>query len=591
MTTILRVLCCLPLAAGLFAHPMGNFSVNHYSRLDVTSIGVHLTYVLDLAEIPTVELFQEWQISDKNAGEFQAKAAAQAASLLANVIVDTDGHRIQPRLGRVTASLFEGAGGMPTAHIVINADLRAGPGRVSYEDRNYADRTGWKEIVIRGGDGVSLISATRTDADLSHELTIYPADLSLAPPQDLRASVSWAIASLPPEAPAIAAPKRAIPASQQPAALERVVLPATVYQPVSRPFTPPQQGSGAVKAGDFLSRMLRDKRFGIGSILLGLLVAFGLGAMHALSPGHGKTIVAAYLIGSRGTLKHALFLGSTVTFTHTVSVFLLGLGVLLFQQYVVPERAIPVIGAISGISIICVGAWLLYKRSIALIESGASADHPHYAGEQHHHDHEHHQGHERHNSIQESLGSSRGFRPTSADAGVAVLDVHQAHSHAHDHADMHTHSEVSGQVEEQQHPHSHGHNEAFVHTHRHDGHTHAHVVPEGPMALGGLVALGVSGGMVPCPSALILLLSAIALGHTALGLMLLLAFSAGLAMVLMAIGALVLYAKHMLPDARLAQRHPFFRLVPVFSAVVVVVMGLLMTMTALGLIQPVRYFS
>src|SRR5271167_4842725 len=108
-------------------------------------------------------------------------------------------------------------------------------------------------------------------------------------------------------------------------------------------------------------------------MLLGALAAFGLGALHALSPGHGKTIVAAYLVGSRGTLKHALFLGFMVTFTHTISVFLLGLGVLFFQKYVIPEQIIPVLGAVSGLSIVSIGGWLLYQRTKVLMGSPAPA--------------------------------------------------------------------------------------------------------------------------------------------------------------------------------------------------------------------------
>ena len=151
--------------------------------------------------------------------------------------------------------------------------------------------------------------------------------------------------------------------------------------------------------------------------------------------------------------------------------------------------------------------------------------------------------------------------------------VHEPHSHTagHDHA----HHAV-----EEHHP--------FVHTHTHDGHTHSHAMPESGLTFGGLIALGASGGLVPCPSALILLLSAIALGQTALGLGLLAAFSLGLAVVLMGIGALVLFAKHLLPAHESARSHPLFRLVPVFSSVVVIVLGLLMTLAALGWIQPMR---
>ena len=263
--------------------------------------------------------------------------------------------------------------------------------------------------------------------------------------------------------------------------------------------------------------------------------------MHALAPGHGKTIVAAYLVGSRGTLKHALFLGSMVTFTHTVSVFLLGLGVLFFQQYVVPERVIPVLGAISGGSIVFIGANLLYRRLRVLTGDTGSGVHNH-----HHYNFDH------------------AHDPEQLDPEMRFLPEGYSHD-----------QNLSSRG-------------GFAHTHTHDGQTHTHLVPDQRISLGSLVALGASGGLVPCPSALILLLSAIALGRTAFGLMLLVAFSLGLAIVLMGIGAMVLYARQLLPEGSDIRSRPFFRLVPVFSAVVVMILGVLMTMTSLGWITPGR---
>jgi ABC-type nickel/cobalt efflux system permease component RcnA len=244
--------------------------------------------------------------------------------------------------------------------------------------------------------------------------------------------------------------------------------------------------------------------------------------MHALSPGHGKTIVAAYLVGSRGTVKHAIFLGGMVTFTHTISVFFLGLTTLFLSQYVLPEKIFPVLGAISGLSIVWIGGLMLYKRARRL---------------RHAHDHDHDHGHD------------------------------NDHPHRHDH----------------DHDHAHGHH----HDHEHGPHTHSHV-PEGDITLGSLIALGASGGLVPCPSALVLLLSSIALGRVGLGLLLLIAFSSGLAVVLMGIGVLVLYAKHFLPDSQKTAAHPAFRIIPVVSAALIVCIGLLMTGVSLGWIQPNR---
>jgi nickel/cobalt transporter (NicO) family protein len=251
-------------------------------------------------------------------------------------------------------------------------------------------------------------------------------------------------------------------------------------------------------------------------------VAFGLGAIHALSPGHGKTIVAAYLVGTRGTPAHAVFLGAMVTFTHTISVFLLGFITLFLSRFVLPEKIYPVLGVISGVSIVWIGAILLWKR-IEAVRGHAAHEH----GQMHHHAH-----------------------------------VHEHHHHNHEH-EYHHHGPL-------------------VHDHG-DGHLHSHLPDE--VSLGSLIALGASGGLVPCPSAMVVLLSAIALGRVGLGLILLVAFSLGLAGVLMAIGLVVLYAKHLLPDSKKSAAHPAFRLIPVFSAGVIVCIGIIMTAASLGVIR------
>src|SRR5580692_9451088 len=134
---------------------------------------------------------------------------------------------------------------------------------------------------------------------------------------------------------------------------------------------------------DYLPRLLHQQELTPGMIAVALGVAFVLGAAHALTPGHGKTIVAAYLVGSRGTLKHAVFLGAMVTFTHTVSVFLLGLATLFLFHYVVPQNVIQVLGAVSGLSIVAIGGWMLYKR---LRGAGHTHTHDHDHGHDHAHD-------------------------------------------------------------------------------------------------------------------------------------------------------------------------------------------------------------
>ena len=252
-------------------------------------------------------------------------------------------------------------------------------------------------------------------------------------------------------------------------------------------------------AADSLTQLLHQGQLTPWMIAAAIGIAFVLGAAHALTPGHGKTIVAAYLVGSRGTLKHAAFLGAMVTFTHTAVVFLLGIATLFLFQYVVPQKVTQVLGAISGVSIMAVGAWMLYKR----------------------------------------------LRGTA--------HVHQHHHHHHDHA----------------------------HEHHHHSHSHSHVPDE--ISWSGLVALGASGGLVPCESALVLLLTAIAMRRVGFGLVLLVSFSLGLALVLMAIGVLVIYAKNLLPSS--TDSKPFFRWMPVASAAVVMLLGVAMTAVSLGWIR------
>ncbi|TMA81772.1 MAG: high frequency lysogenization protein HflD [Deltaproteobacteria bacterium] len=229
-------------------------------------------------------------------------------------------------------------------------------------------------------------------------------------------------------------------------------------------------------------------------------MAAALGALHALSPGHGKTIVGAYLVGARGTARHALFLGLVVTATHTLGVYALGLVTLTASHYIVPERLFPWLGAASGLLVLGLGASLATTR----------------------------------------LEAARG-----------------GHDHSHEHGHDHGH-------------HHHGH-----------GHSHVHAdAGEGALAWRRLFALGVSGGLLPCPSALVVMLGAIALGRIAFGLLLIVAFSVGLAAVLTAIGLLFVYARrwfnHLPADGRVA------RYVPVASALVISVAGFLIVVQALA---------
>jgi nickel/cobalt exporter len=248
-----------------------------------------------------------------------------------------------------------------------------------------------------------------------------------------------------------------------------------------------------------------------------LAVSAALGGFHALEPGHGKTVVAAYLVGSRGTAWHAVLLGLIVTASHTAGVYLLGAVTLYASRYVVPERLYPWLGAASGLLVVAMGVTLFLRR-------------------------------------------------------YAQLAADRLHAHAHEHG--------------QSHP-QHGHS----HSHHHDhGHHHHHPEPGGAVGLPGLVALGVSGGIVPCPAALVVLLSALSLNRVAFGLLLIVAFSVGLAAVLIAIGIVMVYAGRVM--ARFQGDGPLIRhWLPLASSLVITVLGAGITIQALmaaGIVQ-VRY--
>ncbi len=528
----------LAFAALAAAHPMGNFSVSHYTRLETTSKGLEVTYVLDLAEVPTYNLLKEWNLDSRSPQvELDQKAGDQARVWAKGLDFRSGGKTIQSQFVRSAIRVSDVAGGLSVTRIEMAFLLPGVKDSIVYEDRNFPDRAGWKEIVVRAGSGAQLVQASQGATDQSQSLTAYPPDPTSAPPQDLRASVEWKALG----APGISAVPRIV-AIDQP-------------KPVSAPASSTPNAPQTVAKDDYLSQLLGKKDVGFGLMLVGIVVAFGLGSAHALTPGHGKTIVAAYLVGSRGTPRHAAFLGAMVTFTHTISVFALGLATLFLTKYINQEKITQVLGAISGITIVIIGASLFYQRLKKL-----RADQAHAHAHAHHHHHGHSHGHSH--------------------------DHHHEHDHSHVHA--HVHDASPTMPHKHDHSHDHPHDRDHGHTHDHDHHHgpggHSHV-PEGDITLGSLIALGASGGLVPCPSALVILLASIALGHVGLGLILLVSFSLGLAVVLMAIGMLVLYAKSWLPDPKGTSQHPLFRLIPVASAVVVVCLGLLMTSVSLGWVR------
>ena len=308
--------------------------------------------------------------------------------------------------------------------------------------------------------------------------------------------------------------------------MPRFVLLMSLLAALAAPLAAWQVAGEAGDFGERLKDLVRAADPDSGFFLLALGVAFIAGAAHALTPGHGKALVAAYLVGSKGTVWDAVFLGGVVTVTHTAAVFALGLLALFASQYFLMEQLYAWLSVLSGVLIVAIGAWLLVSRW-------------------------------------------RLYRHP---------DLAEAHAHSHSHGPFgHTHSHVHPHVHEQGHAHEHsgghehGHDEASRHAQGHPqepDHGHSHAPGDGR---GSLLSLGISGGLVPCPEALAVLLISFTLNRIAWGLMILLAFSLGLAAILIAIGVAMVLAGSTLH--RFAGNGLLMRFLPVGSALVVTLLG------------------
>ncbi len=494
MKTVIRTfVVALLLAAGAQSHPLGIFSINRYTKIELAGQTIRLHYVVDVAEIPTT---QEFGLIDKdhdgNASidERRIYAMSKSSELLAGLRLMIDAK--EAALNRSTADVTfpEGQGGLKTIRLesVYECAVEGTNARtLRFEDSNFNERKGWKEIIVGASSGATIQESSVPQNDVTDALRKYPEELLQTPITVSEATVRF--------------------------------VPGTGTSAFSQ-----LTQSVVSKTSDGFAELVSAKELSTPVILFSLLFSMALGAGHALTPGHGKTIVAAYLVGSRGTAKHALFLGTTVTITHTLGVFAMGLIALFASQYILPETLYPWLSFISGAMVVAIGISLFRKR--LLHARGKIVE-----------DHSHHH------------------------------DAHHSHDHSHSH-------------------------DAFTHTH--DGHTHTHTPPGAdgsPVTWKSLLALGVSGGLLPCPSAIVVLLSAVALGRIGFGLLLILAFSIGLAGVLSGIGFLMVYARRYFE--RFNTHGPLLRWLPVASALVVSVAGIVLSLQALtqiGFDNAVSYF-
>jgi ABC-type nickel/cobalt efflux system permease component RcnA len=517
----ISLLVFLSIAPGAFAHPMGNFSINHYSKIIPGAHTIEVDYIIDMAEIPTFQQMQESAVVPK-AGDpslvpylqRESEVLKQGLSLL------VDGKLLTLQTVSRQAIFPAGAGGLPTMKMgfvyiaTLPGELKESPVLLRYRDDNYPGRAGWKEIVAVNGSGAALASSPVPTSDRSLELTNYPTDMLHSPPQTLEASLS------------IKAAPFAVQAGNK-----------SELQAVSGWLATGGVASGSVmlKANSqgtprsAFTELISSKRTDVLFIAMAALIAAVLGGFHALEPGHGKTLVAAYLVGSHGKARHAVLLGAIVTASHTISVYALGLITLYASQWILPERLYPWLGIGSGLMVAGLGFTLFIRRYLA-------------------------------------------------------TESHVGDGHVHDHAHSHRHNWWGGHVREVD---THSHSDLIEHKRDHDGghypsHSGEHEIPRADreLSLSGLFALGITGGIVPCPAALVVLLGALAFHRVAFGLFLIVAFSAGLAAVLISLGLAMVYAGRFM--SRFGAQGPLTqRWLPLASSAVITVIGVSLALQSL----------
>ncbi len=444
LAAVLGAVVVLMAPATASAHPLGNFTVNRYAGIEIAGNEVYVRYALDLAEIPTYQLGATM------------RQPGYAARLSRRLVLTLDGRRAALRVVDERLTSRPGAGGLETLRLDV-VYRASGQGReLAFEDTAFPGRIGWREVTVAARDGARIVETSASEVSESDVLRAYPKDLLRSP-----LDVSSARASF----------ERGDRAGAPPA-LARTEVP--------------------VHTGGGFEALIEQGDLSLGVLLLSFLIAAFWGAAHALTPGHGKALVAAYLVGTRGTPRHALVLGGTVTIAHTAGVFALGFVTLALSQFILPEQLYPWLTLVSGLLVVAVGAGVLRKR---LGSRSAGLEHEH----------------------------------------------HQHHQNGHD-----------------------------------DGHHHHH---DDGLTSKGILGVGVAAGLLPCPSALVVLLSAIALHRVGLGLALIVAFSIGLAATITAIGLVAVLAQRTF--GHLSLNGPVVRALPAVSAALILAVGVVITARAI----------
>lgn len=538
----------VPAHADTVASLLGNFTVNQFCGLRLGDKQVDLHFVVVFGQLPA--LIQLHRADTNGDGvttqtERDAYVRKLAPGFAKQLKLRLDGKPLKLQLKSWSSSLPKEAAGFSLrldARYVAALPAAAGSTRhLQFDNQTYTSQIGWHEIRVQVARGISAFNTNAYSNSLTEGLSINPEVLPPGGPLDER-MIHLAFVHGP-------MPAGVKPLSLRPGTQKGVQATAT------------HSGSGVTTGAIGASRFSVMAALGLGNtwlarqtkrlvgaisgphvpnhiLLLALLAALVLGALHAFSPGHGKTVVGAYLIGSRGTPRHAAFLGLTVTITHTLGVFLLGFATLFASRFVVPAKLFPALSLMSGLLVVGIGLVLLIRRLLSI------------GGNDHVHQHEYQHAHQ-HEAVMLTGARLTAITNPSLMA-PAPLMAHVHHHQGHD---------------------------GLMHSHGGTMHTH---LPPGSAGEGitwsGLLALGVSGGLIPCPSAMVLLLAAVALHKTAFGLVLVLIFSIGLALTLTCVGLAFLYARKLFPKA--SGEGFWVRLLPIGSAAVITLVGLLLCYSA-----------
>ena len=536
----LLALTGLAMPAVAAAHPLGNFTINHYAALRVSSGAIALDVVVDFAEIPA---FQERIRIDSNAdgdvGETEATAAraGECEALMPSLKLELAGSQLPLSLRAAGIQFPAGAGGVPTMRVVCELEATSSTpladGRtVTFADASFAERIGWREIVVLG-DEVAIEPAAGgappSSADVSARLSSYPAGL-LAQPLDVR-SAAFTVAAGGADLPPFVAP-------------DATSLDAAGPSPSAAPgSTAPPAAAVPGGVGGDIPDLFRVADLTPILALASILLAAALGAGHALTPGHGKTLMAAYLVGTRGTIRHAAGLGLAVTVSHTIGILALALLVTGAESLLPADVVVRTVPVIAALAFVAIGASMLFA---------------------------------------EARRRYRGARLVAAAHAHGLTADTGAHEDGHDHAGEHQHEHAAKHAAEHAHEHAREHDRAGEHSHGSVRHSHL-PADDRTLSWKNLFALGLAGGIIPSANALIILLGTIVAGRAAFGVVLVIAFGLGMALVLAGVGALMVVARERLE--RMPAASGLGRIAsqaPLAASIAVLGIGLWLTAQALG---------